>query len=155
MENAKKIWDALPEDGSKWSEKDLKNLTGLNIGKIKEAKKWMKEHELIQSYRGRGGYISRLEDAEFPQEENTMTAAEKRAASRAATAAQIREKKDRRELEEKVLAYIKDQPEAKGADQIQLQWVNVQWWDVFYVWIWHGPYAKGYKIYTEDMEGYV
>lgn len=149
--NAKKIWEALPEDGSKWSEKDIKALTDLNIGKIKDAKKWMKEHELIQSYRGRGGYISRLEGAEFPQEENTMTAGEKRAASKAASKAAQKEQEERRELEAEVLAYVKTLPEAKDADEIQIQWVNLQWWDVFYTWIWHGKSAKGYKVYTEDM----
>jgi len=148
---AKEIWDVLPEDGSKWSEKDLKKLTDLNIGKIKEAKKWMKDNELIQSYRGRGGYISRLEDAEFPQEENTMSAGEKRSASRAASKAKEKEQAERREVEEKILEHVKSLPEAHEADEIEIAWMDLRYWDVFYAWIWKDGKAKGYKIYTEDI----
>lgn len=147
MESAKTIFDALPEDGDKLSEKQLKQLTGLNLGEIKDAKKWMKEAGLTKAYRGRGGYVSLVEGAEFPVEENTMSSGEKRAASRAASKADEKEKAERRAIEEKVLAYVKKQPEADKADEIQIEWVNLKWWDVFYAFIWKDGFAKGYKVY--------
>jgi DNA-binding GntR family transcriptional regulator len=151
MEIAKQVFDMLPEDGDKLSEKELKALTDLNLGQIKEAKKFLKENGLTKAYKGRGGYVSLVEGAKFPEEENTMSAGEKRAASRAATKAKEKERAERREVEEKVLAYVEKLPEAEKADEIQIEWVNLKWWDVFYAWIWHDGKAKGYKVYTEDM----
>jgi DNA-binding transcriptional regulator YhcF (GntR family) len=151
-EDAKKIWDEIEE--GKWSEKDLKNLTGLNIGKIKEAKKWMKQHDLIQSYRGRGGYISRKEGAEFPQEENTMTAVEKAAAAREEKRIIKAEAQRRREIAQLVLDYAATLPETEGADKIDLDYITQ---DNYYchIWVWRGKKAKGYKVYVEDAEYYM
>jgi hypothetical protein len=153
MKEAKKIWEELPEDGSKWSEKDLKSLTGLNIGKIKEAKKWMKEHELIQSYRGRGGYCSRVEGAEFPVEANTMTAAEKRAASQAEKRMVKADIQRRRDIQATVIEYVGQLPEGEGADKIECSYITSDNY-MAYVWVWNAKSAIGYKVYVEDAEYY-
>lgn len=153
-ENAKKIWDNLPKDGSKWSEKDLKSLTGLNIGKIKEAKKWLKNNELIQSYRGRGGYISRLEGAVFPETESTMTAAEKRAGAREEKQILKGEALRRRAIKDAVVEYVAALPEGKGADEIQCDFISQDNY-MAYVWVWEAKSAKGYRVYVEDAENYM
>jgi len=152
MEDAKKIWDQI--EVGKWSEKDLKSLTGLNIGKIKEAKKWMKNNNLIQSYRGRGGYISRLPDAVFPEQESTMTAAEKAAAAREEKRIIKADVARRRQIAQDVIDFVAAQPEAEDSDEISCDYISADNY-MAYAWVWHGKSAKGYRIYVDEAQQFV
>jgi DNA-binding GntR family transcriptional regulator len=146
MEIAKQVFDMLPEDGDKLSEKELKALTGLNLGQIKEAKKFLKENGLTNAYRGRGGYVSRIEDAKFPEEPDTMSKAEKIAGARAEKKAISAEINRRKEMRDKVISYgWRKFPEA---DEIQADW---QGFDIFYLWVWKDKRADGYKCFAEDI----
>ena len=146
MEIAKQVFDIMPEDGDKLDEKSVKALTGLNLGQVKEAKKWLKENKLITSYRGRGGYFSIAEGATFPEEENTMTAGEKRAASRAESVAKQRERQLREAECDKVRSHAaKHYPEH---DQIDVFWIK---FDMYYAWVWKEGNAKGYKVYANEI----
>lgn len=148
MKEAKQIFDALPEDGTKVSEVQIKEITGLNLGKIKDAKKWLKQNNIIQSYRGRGGYFSLTEGASFPQEENTMTKEEKIAASREEKKIKTREIQNRRNQQEKIKSYAFEQfPEA---DEVNVFWFgNTE--DRFYVWVWKDKKADTYSCYASDI----
>lgn len=136
----------LPENGDKLSERELKALTGLNLGQIKEAKKFLKENGLTKAYRGRGGYVSLIEDAKFPVEENTMTAGEKRAAARAESVAKQKEIEQRRSECDKVREYVAS--EIKEFDDIDVFWIQH---DMFYAWVWDHGYAKGYKVFANEI----
>ena len=146
MEIAKQVFDMLPEDGDKLSEKELKALTDLNLGQIKEAKKFLKEHGLTKAYRGRGGYISLVEGAEFPVEENTMSAGEKRAASRAASVAKQKEIEQRNSDCDRVRGHVAS--EIGAHDSIDVFWIK---FDMFYAWVWIDGYANGYKVFANDI----
>lgn len=146
MEIAKQVFDIMPEDGDKLDEKSVKALTGLNLGQVKEAKKWLKENKLIKSYRGRGGYFSILPDATFPVEENTMSAGEKRAASRAESVAKEKEVQQRRDECDRVVEYVASQ--VGEYDEIQAFWIK---FDMWYAWVWHDKRATGYKVYANDL----
>lgn len=150
MENAKKIFDSL-EAETKYSEEDVKSITGLNTGKIKEAKKWMKENNLIESYRGRGGYFSILANAEFPEEEvvNTMSREEKIAAAKEEKKLVSREMEARREQRDKVKEYV--EKEFPDADKVEAFWYGGNLGDYFYVWVWNGKHAKTYGCYASDI----
>ena len=137
----------LPEDGDKLSEKELKALTGLNIGQVKEAKKFLKEHELTKAYRGRGGYVSLVEGAAFPVEENTMSAGEKRAASRAESKAKQKELEQREADCDKVREYVASEI-GSAHDEIDVFWIK---YDMHYAWVWIDGNAKGYKVYANEI----
>lgn len=150
MNNAKKIFEEISH-GEKISEASVKEITGLNLGQIKEAKKWMKENELIQSFRGRGGYFLILEGKEFPQDETfvEMTQQQKMAAAREEKLEKNREVKARREQLAKVLAYAEKQfPEA---DKVEAFWYGGND-DYFYIWVWNGKKAGTYGCYASDIE---
>jgi DNA-binding GntR family transcriptional regulator len=146
MEIAKDVFNALPEDGDKLSEKELKALTGLNLGQIKEAKKFLKDNGLTKAYRGRGGYVSRIEGAKFPEEENTMSAGEKRAASRAESAAKQREIEQRNADCDRIRVHVAS--EVGEHDNIDVFWIQ---YDMFYAWVWNDGYAKGYKVFANEI----
>lgn len=151
MDNAKKIFNALTPD-VKYGEKEVKDITGLNFGKIKDAKKWLKENNLIQSYRGRGGYFSILPDAQFPQNEveSTMSREEKIAGAKEEKRLTSREMEARRQQRDKVVEYAsKEFPEA---DKIEAFWYGGNLGDYFYIWVWNGKQAKTYGCYASDIE---
>lgn len=150
MDNAKKIFENIPH-GEKISEAQTKELTGLNLGQIKDAKKWMKENNLIESFRGRGGYYAIIPETEFPEEEKTfveMTQQEKMANAREEKLAKNKEIKARREQKEKVISYAKK--EFPDADDIQAFWYGGKA-DYFYIWVWNGKRAKTYGCYASDI----
>lgn len=150
MDNAKKIFESIPH-GEKISEAQTKELTGLNLGQIKEAKKWMKENKLIESFRGRGGYYAIIPETEFPEEEKTfmeMTQQEKMANAREEKLAKNKEFKIRREQRDKVISYA--QKEFPKADNIQAFWYGGNE-DYFYIWVWDGKKAKTYGCYASDV----
>jgi hypothetical protein len=149
MENAKTIFESLAPD-QKYSEQQVKDITGLNLGKIKEAKKWLKENSLINSYKGRGGYFSIIEDTEFPEPEvtNTMTREEKIAAAKEEKAANSKELRARRQQRDKVIQYAETQ--FPGADKIEAYWYGGNG-DYFYVWVWNGKKADVFGGYASDI----
>jgi len=150
MEIAKTIFDSL-SPGTKYSEKEVKSVTGLNLGKIKDAKKWLKENNLIVSYRGRGGYFSLAEGAVFPEQEvtNTMTREEKIAAAREEKKAVSAAIQARRSQRDRVADYAKSKyPEA---DNVQAYWYGGND-DYFYVYVWKGKTAEVYGCYSTDIE---
>jgi uncharacterized protein YifE (UPF0438 family) len=151
MDNAKTIFDKIPH-GEKINEAQTKDLTGLNLGKIKEAKKWMKENGLIESFRGRGGYFAIIAGSEFPKGEEVfveMTQQEKMAAAKEEKRAKNTEVKIRREQRDKVLSYAKK--EFPEADDIQAFWYGGKD-DYFYIWVWNGKKAKTYGCYASEVE---
>jgi hypothetical protein len=148
MKEAKQIFEALPKDGSKVSEAEIKKITGLNLGKIKDAKKWLKQNDIIQSYRGRGGYFSLPEGASFPEEENTMSTEEKIAATREEKKIKKRETQNRRNQQEKIKRYVSEQ--FPDSDHIEVFWFgNTE--DKFYVWVWKDKEADTYSCYASDI----
>lgn len=151
MDNAKTIFDALTPE-TKYSEQQAKEITGLNVGKIKEAKKWMKENNLIESYRGRGGYFSILASAEFPEQEivNTMSREEKIAAAKEEKKIVSREMEARRQQRDRVTEYVSK--EFPNADKVEAFWYGGNLGDYFYVWVWNGKQAKTYGCYASDIE---
>lgn len=64
-ENAIKLFDALPEDGSKLSGSKLRELTGLSKGEYDAAKKELKDEKVIVLGGGRGGTVGRVEGAKI------------------------------------------------------------------------------------------
>lgn len=146
MEIAKQVFDMLPEDGDKLSEKELKALTGLNLGQVKEAKKFLKDNGLTKAHRGRGGYVSLVDGAKFPVEENTMTAGEKRAAARAESVAKQKEIQHRRDECDRVRDHVAS--ELKEHDDIDVYWIQH---DMYYAWVWNNKYAKGYKVFANEI----
>lgn len=151
MNNAKKIFENI-QHGEKISEAKVKEITGLNLGQIKEAKKWMKENQIIESFRGRGGYFAIIAGVEFPKEEEVfmeMSQQEKMASAREEKLAKNREIKARREQRDKVLSYA--QKEFPEADELEAYWYGGKE-DYFYIWVWNGKKAKTYGCYASDIE---
>ena len=67
--NEKAVYEAAANfEAPKIGEASVKEVTGLNLGQIKEAKKWLKDNGLIQGHKGRGGYFSIVEGAQWPEE---------------------------------------------------------------------------------------
>lgn len=149
MELAKQVFEAAQGQG-KIGEVQISNLTGLNKSKIKEAKAWLKEKDLIESFRGRGGYFRVIDDAVFPEIiEDTMTAAEKRAASIQEKKELTAEQERRRSEMESVRLYVEGLTEAAGCDKVEVQFSQE---GIYYAWIWRDGYADGYRVYFEDIE---
>lgn len=149
MENAKKIFESLDPE-QKYSEQEVKDITGLNLGKIKDAKKWLKENNLITSYRGRGGYFSLIGGVQFPEPEivNTMSREEKIAAAKEEKAAKSKELRARREQRDKVIQYAETQ--FPDADKVEAFWYGGNE-DYFYIWVWNGKQANVYGTYASDV----
>lgn len=149
MDNAKKIFDTIPH-GEKISEAQTKELTGINLGQIKEAKKWMKENGLIESFRGRGGYYAIIPESQFPKDNVfvEMTQQEKMASAREEKLAKNREIQARREQKDKVIKYA--QTEFPDADNIEAFWYGGNE-DYFYIWVWDGKHAKTYGCYASEV----
>ena len=149
MDKAKKIFDTIPH-GEKISEAHTKELTGLNLGQIKDAKKWLKENDLIESFRGRGGYYAIIPDSEFPKDDLfvEMTQQEKMARAREEKLAKNKEIQARREQKDKVISYA--QKEFPEADNIEAFWYGGSG-DYFYIWVWKGKHAKTYGCYASDV----
>lgn len=150
VNNAKEIFENIAH-GEKISEASVKEKTGLNLGQIKDAKKWLKENDLIESFRGRGGYFLIKEGMQFPVDEtfSEMSKQEKIAAAKAEKLEKNREIKARREQKEKVIAYAKS--EFPDADAVQAFWYGGTG-DYFYIWVWNGKSAKTYGCYASDIE---
>lgn len=112
-ENAQKLLDALPEDGSKVSGGTILNQLDLSKGEYKKAKAILNEAGMVSLGRGRGGTISRIVGAEPPPEAKKLTRAEVMEIAREEKQALSRDQKMRNQIREAAKkAALKKYPDA-------------------------------------------
>lgn len=102
---AQRIYDHLPEDGSKVGGISLQR--DLEISKLtyQKGRDELKEQGLVVSGKGRGGSLARVEGKKL-EEVKAPTKEERMAHAREAKVAQSRAKRESDELMEKILVYI-------------------------------------------------
>jgi hypothetical protein len=66
-ENARRVFDVLPLDGSTLSGGKIKDRIAINTFEFADAKKELKEAGLVVLGRGRGGSLGRVEGVEAPE----------------------------------------------------------------------------------------
>jgi hypothetical protein len=151
--NEKAVYEAAANhSGPKIGEATIKEVTGLNLGQIKDAKKWLKGHGLIQGHKGRGGYISVVEGAEWPEEAVTkLSRSEHLEAAREAKKAKSRELTEfathRQVIRDHIRAEVSDLSEVPDKD-FDFNWCGL---DEYIVVVWKNGSGIRYRCYADEL----
>lgn len=144
-DNAKELFDELPEDGTAISGGNLKFALEISDSEFRQAKAELKEAGLVRFGRGRGGSVARLEGAEVV-EIPTPTPEERMAVAREVKVAKSRERRERDELEARVKTFA-----SKGLDvpeeRIHVTFFGAQMTPIIEV-----RNGKGSSLYTVKQE---
>ena len=145
-DNARKVFDALPIDGSKLSGGKVKDRTRLNTTEFTDAKAELKKAGLVVLGRGRGGSLARAAtDVELPEAPQKKTNEEALEIAREEKAHLTRQQKEYQAMREHV--------ESVGwgwypdADDIRPGLYE----DRYYVEVWRGKTASVRFLVEEDL----
>jgi hypothetical protein len=144
-ENALKLLDVLPEDGSKMGGAEVKKLCGLKLSDFKAAKTYLRDNGLVTLGRGRGGSVAAIMGAERPVEAPTLTKGEKIALAHEEKAELTRAQKEREVVRE--MAKEQANEMYPDADEIQVQVVDVNMGKT-YITIWKDKKGKVGELYV-------
>lgn len=154
-DQSKIVFDAaLNYSEPKINEVTVKELTGLNLGQIKEAKKWLKDKGLIQSFRGRGGYFSVIDGAVWPEEEkavNKLSKSENLAAAREAKKAKHRELAEFESHRERIRAHVRKEVETLSEvpdEDFDFNWCGE---DEYIVVVWRQGTGSRYRCFANEL----
>lgn len=146
-DNAQKILDVLPEDGSKISGGQVLDKVDLSKSEFKKGKEWLRDNGMVELGRGRGGTISRIVGAVAPPEPKKLSKAEVMKIAREERQSKSRIRKQRDRLAEKALKEA--EKEFPDATEITIQVWNVDL-GMCYAYIWEGKKGSrrgGVKAY--------
>lgn len=151
--NEKAVYDAAANyDKPKIGEAAVKEITGLNLGQIKEAKKWLKDNGLIQGHKGRGGYFSVVESAQWPEEAvNKLSRSEALEAAREAKQAKSRELTEfaahRQVIRDHVRSEVSDLSDVPD-DDFDFNWCGL---DEYIVVVWKNGIGNRYRCFANEL----
>ena len=151
--NEKAVYEAAANyHTSKIGEVAVKEITGLNLGQIKEAKKWLKNNGLIQGHKGRGGYFSVVEGAKWPEEAvNKLSRSESLEAAREAKKAKSRELTEfaahRQAIRDHIRSEVEELSEVPDKD-FDFNWCG---FDEYIVVVWKNGYGSRYRCFANEL----
>lgn len=151
--NEKAVYEAAANfEASKIGEASVKEVTGLNLGQIKEAKKWLKDNGLIQGHKGRGGYFSIVEGAQWPEEAvNKLSRSESLKAAREAKQAKSRELTEFATHRKVIRDHIrKEAPELSDVpdEDFDFNWCG---FDEYVVVVWRNGIGSRYRCFANEL----
>ena len=151
--NEKAVYEAAVNfDAPKVGEASIKEITGLNLGQIKEAKKWLKANGLIKGHKGRGGYFSVVEGAAWPEEVVTkLSRSESLEAAREAKQAKSRELTEFAGHRKTIRDYIrKEESEFSNVpdDDFDFNWCG---FDEYIVVVWKNGVGTRYRCFANEL----
>lgn len=150
--NEKTVYEAAASHDGKISEAMIKEKTGLNLGQIKEAKKWLKGNGLIEGHKGRGGYFSVVEGAKWPEEAVAkLSKSESLEAAREAKKAKSRELSEfaghRQTIRDHIRQEVDEFSDVPDED-FDFNWCG---FDEYIVVVWKNGIGSRYRCFANEL----
>jgi len=151
---ARQLFNALPSDGAKISEKSIKESTSLSVTQIKESKKWLKDNGLTETYRGRGGYVSRVEGKAFPESVVKSTVEERLAVAREVKKERSLSRNKTANAHESIRNYVRSEVSEYADVEDRDFDFNIVGEDEYLVVVYKNGFGKKYIVHLDDAKGF-